>query len=230
MPDRDVTYTASWKINQYTISFNTDGGSEIASITQNYNTEVSFNEIPVKKGYTFTGWDKAVPDVMPAGNIVITAQWKKDVYTISYNLDGGKADNPETYEVDTSVITLKRPQRTGYTFIGWSGTGIDGTAMDPVITTGSTGNRSYTANWKENSYVIRFIPYGDGTTGSMQDMQLMYTDKAALSANQFKRTGYTFAGWTKKAGADKLYDDNEIISGLGTADNEIITLYPSLDC
>lgn len=53
MPDRDVTYTASWKINQYTISFNTDGGSEIASITQNYNTEVSFNEIPVKKGYTF---------------------------------------------------------------------------------------------------------------------------------------------------------------------------------
>lgn len=70
--------------------------------------------------------------------------------------------------------------------------------MDPVITTGSTGNRSYTANWKENSYVIRFIPYGDGTTGSMQDMQLMYTDKAALSANQFKRTGYTFAGWTKR--------------------------------
>lgn len=49
MLDRDVTYTASWKINQYTISFNTDGGSEIASITQNYNTEVSFNEIPVKK-------------------------------------------------------------------------------------------------------------------------------------------------------------------------------------
>lgn len=227
MPDRDVTYTASWKINQYTISFNTDGGSEIASITQDYNTEVNFNEIPVKKGYTFTGWDKAVPDVMPAGNIVITAQWKKDIYTISYNLDGGKADNPETYEVDTSVITLKRPQRTGYTFTGWSGTGIDGTAMDPVITTGSTGNRSYTANWKENSYVIRFIPYGDGTTGSMQDMQLMYTDKAALSANQFKRTGYTFAGWTKKAGADKLYDDNEIISGLGTADNEIITLYPA---
>ena len=227
MPDRDVTYTAGWKINQYTISFNTDGGSEIASITQNYNTEVSFNEIPVKNGYTFTGWDKAVPDVMPAGNIVITAQWKKDVYTISYNLDGGKADNPETYEVDTSVITLKRPQRTGYTFTGWSGTGIDGTAMDPVITTGSTGNRSYTANWKENSYVIRFIPYGDGTTGSMQDMQLMYTDKAALSANQFKRTGYTFAGWTKKAGADRLYDDNEVISGLGTADNEIITLYPA---
>ena len=49
MPDRDVTYTASWKINQYTISFNTDGGSEIASITQNYNTEVSFNGIYIHR-------------------------------------------------------------------------------------------------------------------------------------------------------------------------------------
>lgn len=234
MPDRDVTYTAGWKINQYTISFNTDGGSEIASITQNYNTEVNFNEIPVKKGYTFTGWDKAVPDVMPAGNIVIKAQWKKDVYTISYNLNGGKADNPETYEVDTSVITLKRPQRTGYTFTGWSGTGIDGTAMDPVITTGSTGNRSYTANWKENSYVIRFIPYGDGTTGSMQDMQLMYTDAIddlvftydkKYELPKTSRYGYTFLGWCVEDGGTVTYKPGasaDNLAGEGT-----VTLYAS---
>lgn len=234
MPDRDVTYTAGWKINQYTISFNTDGGSEIASITQNYNTEVNFNEIPVKKGYTFTGWDKAVPDVMPAGNIVIKAQWKKDVYTISYNLNGGKADNPETYEVDTSVITLKRPQRTGYTFTGWSGTGIDGTAMDPVITTGSTGNRSYTANWKENSYVIWFIPYGDGTTGSMQDMQLMYTDAIddlvftydkKYELPKTSRYGYTFLGWCVEDGGTVTYKPGasaDNLAGEGT-----VTLYAS---
>lgn len=227
MPDRDVTYTAEWSVNQYTISFNTDGGNEIAPITQDYNTNVNFNQIPVKKGYTFTGWDKAVPDVMPAGNVVLTAKWNKDVYNISYNLNGGTADNPAKYEVDSSVITLQRPQRTGYTFTGWSGTGIDGTAMDPVITTGSTGNRSYTANWKENSYTIQFIPYGDGTTGSMDDMNLMYTDEVSISANQFKRIGYTFAGWSSQAGADKLYGNEEIISGLGTADNEIITLYPA---
>ena len=226
MPDRNVTYTAKWSINQYTISFNTDGGNEIAPITQNYNTKVNFNQIPVKKGYTFTGWDKKVPDVMPAGNVVLTAQWKKDVYTISYNLNGGTADNPAKYEVDSSVITLKRPQRTGYTFTGWTGTGIDGMAMDPVITTGSTGNRSYTANWKENSYVIQFILYGDGATGSMDEMQLKYTDKVAINANKFKRTGYTFAGWSRQAGTEKLYDDEEVISGLAAGDNERITLYP----
>ena len=64
MPDRDVTYVASMEVLTSTQSvLILDGGSEIASVTQDYNTEVNFNEIPVKKGYTFTGWDKAVPDV-----------------------------------------------------------------------------------------------------------------------------------------------------------------------
>ena len=52
--------------------------------------------------------------------------------------------------------------------------------MDPVITTGSTGDKEFTANWKENSYTIQFIPYGDGTTGSMDDMNLKYTDRVSI--------------------------------------------------
>lgn len=226
MPDRDITYVATWSINQYTISFNTDGGSDIAPVTQDYNTEVTVNEIPVKKGYTFIGWDNDIPEYMPAGNMVLTAKWSKDVYNITYNLDGGTAGNPDTYEVDSPVITLERPKRSGYTFLGWSGTGIDGTQMDPVITTGSTGDKEFTANWKENSYTIQFIPYGDGTTGSMDDMNLKYTDRVSISANKFKRTGYTFAGWSLKAGIDKVYNDSEVISGLAEGDNERLTLYP----
>ena len=226
MPDRDITYVATWSINQYTISFNTDGGSDIAPVTQDYNTEVTVNEIPVKKGYTFIGWDNDIPEYMPAGNMVLTAKWSKDVYNITYNLDGGTAGNPDTYEVDSPVITLERPKRSGYTFLGWSGTGIDGTQMDPVITTGSTGDKEFTANWKENSYTIQFIPYGDGTTGSMDDMNLKYTDRVSISANKFKRTGYTFAGWSLKAGTDKVYNDSEVISGLAEGDNERLTLYP----
>lgn len=226
MPDRDITYVATWSINQYTISFNTDGGSDIAPVTQDYNTEVTVNEIPVKKGYTFIGWDNDIPEYMPAGNMVLTAKWSKDVYNITYNLDGGTAGNPDTYEVDSPVITLERPKRSGYTFLGWSGTGIDGTQMDPVITTGSTGDKEFTANWKENSYTIQFIPYGDGTTGSMDDMNLKYTDRVSISANKFKRIGYTFAGWSLKAGADKVYNDSEVISGLAEGDNERLTMYP----
>ena len=163
---------------------------------------------------------------MPAGNMVLTAKWSKDVYNITYNLDGGTAGNPDTYEVDSPVITLERPKRSGYTFLGWSGTGIDGTQMDPVITTGSTGDKEFTANWKENSYTIQFIPYGDGTTGSMDDMNLKYTDRVSISANKFKRIGYTFAGWSLKAGADKVYNDSEVISGLAEGDNERLTMYP----
>ena len=227
MPDEDVTYTAGWNIARFTISFKTGEGSTIEDITQDYNTKISTPENPVRKGYTFLGWDKEIPEYMPAENMVLTAQWKKDVYNITYNLGGGSAKNPESYEVDSRVITLKTPMLKGYTFTGWSGTGIDGVSMDVVITTGSVGDREYIANWKENSYKLQFIPYGDGTTGSMETMTLMYTDKTAIIDNTFKRPGYTFAGWATEAGGEKLYDDREIVSGLAAEDHETITLYPT---
>ena len=75
MPDEDITYTAGWNIAQFTISFKTDGGSKIDSITQDYNTAISAPAAPVKKGYTFIGWDKDIPDCMPAENILLTAKW-----------------------------------------------------------------------------------------------------------------------------------------------------------
>lgn len=226
MPDEDITYTAGWNIAKFTISFKTDGGSKIDSITQDYNTAISAPAAPVKKGYTFTGWDKDIPDRMPAENMLLTAKWSKDVYKIVYNLNGGEADNPGTYEVDSSVITLKTPVRKGYTFTGWSGTGIDGTSKEVVITTGSTGDRTYTANWKENSYTVQFMPYGDGTTGSMDEMSLMYTAEAAIEDNKFVRPGYTFAGWSVEAGGEKKYEPSEVISRLKSGDGERITLYP----
>lgn len=191
-----------------------------------YNTAISAPAAPVKKGYTFTGWDKDIPDRMPAENMLLTAKWSKDVYKIVYNLNGGEADNPGTYEVDSSVITLKTPVRKGYTFTGWSGTGIDSTSKEVVITTGSTGDRTYTANWKENSYTVQFIPYGDGTTGSMKEMSLMYTAEAAIEDNKFVRPGYTFSGWSVEAGGEKKYEPGEVISRLKSGDGERITLYP----
>ena len=211
---------------QFTISFKTDGGSAVEAITQEYDTVVSAPEIPVKKGYTFIGWDKDIPERMPAENMTLTAQWKKDVYNITYNLGGGEADNPENYEVDSKVITLKAPTRKGFAFTGWSGTGIDGISNEVVITTGSTGDRTYTANWKENSYTVQFIPYGDGTTGSMEPVTLKYTDSKVIE-NTFKRPGYTFAGWSLEAGGEKKYDAGAAVSGLAEADGERITLYPA---
>ena len=148
----DMTLTARWTVNQYTITFDTDGGSEVAPITQGYGTTITAPEAPTKSGYTFMGWNPEIPVTMPAEDRTVTAQWTLDRYTISYNLNNGTATgNPDSYTVESDAITLNTPTRPGYTFTGWSGTGLDGeNNMTVTIPTGSTGNRTYTAHWRYN--------------------------------------------------------------------------------
>ena len=69
-------YWAKWEINQYTITFDTAGGSVVTPITQNYDTAITAPAAPTKTGYTFTGWDRAIPATMPAEDLTITAQWR----------------------------------------------------------------------------------------------------------------------------------------------------------
>ena len=74
-PDSSETYYAIWKANAYTISFDTAGGSEIAPITQEYGTPITAPADPTRPGYTFAGWDKAIPATMPAEDMTIKASW-----------------------------------------------------------------------------------------------------------------------------------------------------------
>ena len=76
MPAENMTVTAQWEINQYTITFDTAGGSEIAPITQDYGTQIAAPADPTREGYTFMGWDREIPTTMPAENMTVTAQWK----------------------------------------------------------------------------------------------------------------------------------------------------------
>ena len=156
MPAHNMTITAQWTVNQYTITFDTDGGSEVAPITQDYGSAITAPADPTREGYTFAGWDTAIPATMPAHNMTITAQWTVNQYTITYDLDGGTAEgNPDTYTVETDAFTLKNPTRPGYTFTGWSGTGLTGEDnLTVTIPKGSTGNRSYTTHWSLNTYSI----------------------------------------------------------------------------
>ncbi len=76
-----ITLYAQWKVNQYTLTFNTNGGSAISAITQDYGTAVTAPANPTKEGYTFNGWDKEIPSTMPAENLTFTAQWKENEKT-----------------------------------------------------------------------------------------------------------------------------------------------------
>ena len=110
---------------------------------------------------------------VPAVVTTLTAQWTVHQYTITYNLAGGTAEgNPNTYTIETKAFTLKNPTKSGYTFTGWSGTGLDGeNNMTVTIPTGSTGNRIYTAHWRYNgsghSYSYYTIKATAGTGGSI---------------------------------------------------------------
>ena len=110
---------------------------------------------------------------VPAVVTTLTAQWTVNQYTITYNLAGGTAEgNPSTYTIETKAFTLKNPTKSGYTFTGWSGTGLDGEKnMTVTIPTGSTGNRNYTAHWRYNgsghSYRYYTIKATAGTGGSI---------------------------------------------------------------
>jgi len=88
MPSSGLTINATWTINQYTITFDTDGGSTIDSITVDYNSEVVAPENPTKVGYNFLGWDQEIPSKMPANNTTIKAKWELITYTITYDVDG----------------------------------------------------------------------------------------------------------------------------------------------
>lgn len=72
----DITVKALWENVCYTITFDTNGGSEITPVTQDYGTQITAPADPTREGYTFMGWDKEIPTTMPAENITITAKWK----------------------------------------------------------------------------------------------------------------------------------------------------------
>ena len=132
---------AGWTVNQYTITFDTAGGNEIAPITQNYGTAITAPASPTREGYTFIGWDKAIPTTMPAENMTITAQWQVNQYTITFDTAGGSTVAPITQDYGTQITAPADPTREGYTFIGWD-KAIPATMPAESIT--------ITAQWKDS--------------------------------------------------------------------------------
>ena len=180
----DLTLTAKWQLNRYTITFDTAGGSEVPSITQDYGTAIIAPANPTKTGCTFAGWDKTIPTTMPAGNMTITAQWQVNQYTITFKPENGGQDIVIKQDYGTAITAPANPTKTGYTFAGWDKT---------IPTTMPAGNMTITAQWQVNQYTITFKPENGG-----QDIVIKQDYGTAITApaNPTK-TGYTFAGWDK---------------------------------
>ena len=184
MPAENITVKAQWEINQYTITFDTNGGSEIAPITQDYGTEITVPDNPTRKGYTFKGWDKEIPETMPTENMTVKAQWEINQYAITFDTNGGSEIAPITQDYGTAITAPADPTREGYTFIGWD---RDIPEIMPAE------NITVTAQWEINRYTITFDTAGGSEIAPItQDYGTNITAPADPT-----REGYTFIGWDK---------------------------------
>ena len=184
MPAENITVKAQWEINRYTITFDTAGGSEIASITQDYGTNITAPANPTRKGYTFKGWDKEIPETMPAENMTVKAQWEINQYAITFDTNGGSEIAPITQDYGTAITAPADPTREGYTFIGWD---RDIPEIMPAE------NITVTAQWEINRYTITFDTAGGSEIAPItQDYGTNITAPADPT-----REGYTFIGWDK---------------------------------
>ena len=185
MPAENITVKAQWEINQYTIAFDTNGGSEIAPITQDYGTEITAPDNPTRKGYTFKGWDKEIPKTMPAENITVKAQWEINQYTITFDTNGGSEIAPITQDYGTEITAPDNPTRKGYTFKGWD---------KEIPETMPAENITVKAQWEINQYTIAF-----DTNGGSEIAPITQDYGTAITApDNPTRKGYTFKGWDKE--------------------------------
>ena len=121
-----LTLYPVWNANQYTITFDTNGGSEIAPITQDYGTEITAPDNPTRKGYTFKGWHKEIPETMPAENITITARWKDTEKPTGEIIIGTNKWNEFLNELtfgiffkDTQEVTINAVDNSGVVFVSY---------------------------------------------------------------------------------------------------------------
>ena len=184
MPAENITVKAQWEINQYTITFDTNGGSEIAPITQDYGTEITVPDNPTRKGYTFKGWDKEIPETMPTENMTVKAQWEINQYAITFDTNGGSEIAPITQDYGTKITAPADPTRKGYTFKGWD---------KEIPETMPAENMTVKAQWEINQYAITFDTNGGSEIAPItQD----YGTKITAPADP-TREGYTFIGWDR---------------------------------
>ena len=218
----DLTITANWtKI--YTITYALNDGENDGNNPTNY-TELTPTIIladPSKVGYVFSGWTTTgittptkglTIEQGSSGNKTFIANWSAINYTITYlnaenGTNGVTNTNPTSYTIETAMFTLTDPSRTGYSFDGW-------TENDTTITQGSTGNKTFTANWDINIYLITYTNAENGENGVTNTNPKTYTvEDENFTLVAPSRTGYQFLGW----------DENDVTIEQGSTGDKTFT-------
>ncbi|MGM9695344.1 MAG: InlB B-repeat-containing protein [Alloprevotella sp.] len=182
VPAADMTFTAQWQVNTYTLAFDANGGTPVDTIVQNYDTALVPPADPSRTGYTFLGWEPALPDSIPPYDITYTAQWQVNTYTLAFDANGGTPVDTIVQNYDTALVPPADPSRTGYTFLGWEPALPD--SIPPYDIT-------YTAQWQVNSYALSF----DSDGGTPVDTIVQNYDTALVPPADPVLTGHLFAGW-----------------------------------
>ena len=218
IPAENKSFKALWTINQYTFTFDADGGSDVAAITQNYGTKIDSPTAPTKTGYTFAGWVPAIPETVPAENMSFKAQWTINQYTLTFDADNGTEATVITQDYGTKFDTPADPTREGYTFAGWD--------MD-IPETIPAEDMSFTALWSVNSYKLVYIL--DGEVYAEYDVEY---GSEITPENDPEKTGYTFDGWTgipetMPAHDVEIYGSFSVVTAIRTilADEKAVDVY-----
>ena len=218
MPAENITVKAQWKINQYTIAFDTNGGSEIASITQDYGTEITAPDNPTRKGYTFKGWDKEIPETMPAENITVKAQWEINQYTITFDTNGGSEIAPITQDYGTAITAPDNPTRKGYTFKGWD---------KEIPETMPAENITITARWKDTEKPTGEIIIGTNKWNEFLNeltFGIFFKDTQEVTINAVDNSGVVFVSYLV---TDKELSEAELNSLVFRAYEEPFSIDPN---
>ena len=218
MPADNITVKAQWEINQYTITFDTNGGSEIAPITQDYSTKITAPDNPTRKGYTFKGWDKEIPETMPADNITVKAQWEINQYTIAFDTNGGSEIAPITQDYGTEITAPDNPTRKGYTFKGWD---------REIPKTMPAENITITARWKDTEKPTGEIIIGTNKWNKFLNeltFGIFFKDTQEVTINAVDNSGVVFVSYLV---TDKELSEAELNSLVFRAYEEPFSIDPN---
>ena len=234
MPASNSTYTAQWTANEYTVTFDANGGS-VSPDSKNVTYDAAYGELPTptRDGYTFDGWYTSASGGSPVTAVdpvsitsaqTLYAQWTANEYTVTFDANGGSVSpGSKLVTYDEAYGELPTPTRIGYAFDGWYTSAPSETQVTAETKVAITSVQILYAHWSANSYTIHFD--ADGGSGEMADTNVAYDAEVVLPSNRFERAGYSFGGWATSAGGAKVYDDGDTVSNLTSVAGGTVNLY-----